>query len=618
MDANSPRLGDVLVDDGELTRPQLEFFMRNLRGRIGHGLCLRGLINGPALAKAIARQHGLERVDLTQNKPDRGLFTPRDLPHYLAHHFIPLQHRGNRLTLATPEPCDALRAFAQTHYGLTISFAVCTPRELAACLAHYGATTRTRHARLSLRRRYRHLVADRILTTHQLRGLALLGVSFVALGILAPRGGWNALLVACNLFYLVNLVLKCIFYYQGSQAVRAQRIVAKRLAEQAAALDDTTLPIYSILVPMYCESREVMARLITNLRALDYPEEKLDIKLILEADDTTTLAALKALHPPTNMEIVAVPPSNPRTKPKACNLALQQVRGEYVVIYDAEDAPARDQLKRAICLFRDGPDNLACLQASLNYYNRDENTLTQLFAIEYSSLFRLLLPALERLGIPIPLGGTSNHLKTAALRDAGGWDAFNVTEDADLGVRLCYLGYTTNVLPSLTLEESPIALSAWMKQRTRWIKGYIQTWLVYTRDPRELKRRLGLKGYYGFQFFIGAPALTFLLAPLFWATFFVSLTGIFPAALSPNMLVLCAFSFTGGTISHWLFASKILEIEGWHHMRRAFLLYPLYWLLHSVAAARALVQLVTAPHYWEKTSHGMSRIFPVDRAATHR
>jgi cellulose synthase/poly-beta-1,6-N-acetylglucosamine synthase-like glycosyltransferase len=277
------------------------------------------------------------------------------------------------------------------------------------------------------------------------------------------------------------------------------------------------------------------------------------------------------------------------------------------VIYDAEDAPAPDQLKRSVALFAQYPPEVACLQASLNYYNRHENLLTRLFSIEYSALFGLLLPALERMGLPIPLGGTSNHLRVVALRDAGGWDAFNVTEDADLGIRLAYFGYRTRILPSLTLEEAPVALGGWMKQRTRWIKGYIQTWLVYTRDPAELKRRLGTHGYYGFQFFVGAPALTFLLAPVFWAVFVLSLMGVF-TAISPMMLSFCMVAFVGGMVGHWLYARAVLCIERWDGMTLALVLFPLYWLLHSIAAGRALWQLATAPHYWEKTRHGLTRM----------
>ncbi len=606
------RLGDMLVGDGILHRHELEECIKHLRGRIGEVLRAHGLVHGRQLADALAKHHRLKRVDLHLNPPARALFTPRDLRHYNHHHYIPHHRDEAGFVLATSDPSEHLRAFAIAHYNAPIEFVVCSARELRHSLAEYGATTSTRHARLGLRRQFRHLVADRILTRMQLRGLALLLAGLLALGYFVPHG-WQALLVACNLFYAVSLALKLLFYHEGAKATRDYAAKEHSIAQHAAALVESTLPTYSILVPMYHETSDTMARLIANLTALDYPRELLDIKLILEADDTTTLIALKALNPPEMMEIIAVPPSNPRTKPKACNVALQRVRGEYVVIYDAEDHPAPDQLKRAVHVFRENPEHLACLQASLNYYNRDETLLTQMFAMEYSALFRLLLPALARLGMPIPLGGTSNHLKTAALREAGGWDAFNVTEDADLGVRLAYLGYSTQILPSLTLEESPISIDAWLKQRSRWIKGYIQTWLVYTRDRRELRRRLGNKGYYGFQFFIGAPALTFLLAPLFWATFLISLTGIFPASLSPEMQILCGFSLIGSILSHWLFARKTIQIEGWRHIRAAFWLYPFYWLLHSLAAAKALIQLITAPHYWEKTSHGLSKLFPQPR-----
>jgi len=608
MNSSTLRIGDILVAHGALARPQLEEMLRTTRSRIGHALRVSGVVNGRQLARALAEQTGVPHIDISQTAPDAGLFAPRDVPHYIAHHFIPFTRDGTSITLATSEPSEALRRFAELHYALSVRFVITTARELSQHLGARAATTSTRTARLGLRRRHRHLVADRTLLAHQSRGFLVLALIILSLICLAPRTSWDVILIGCNLFYIVNLVLKLAFYREGSSAQRTYKKSEITLAQHAAALHANDLPTYSILVPLYHESATVMARLIVNLDALEYPRDKLDIKLICEADDTQTITALKALQPPETMEIITVPTSLPRTKPKACNMALARVHGEYVVIYDAEDAPALDQLRRAVAMFRAGPKNLACLQASLNYYNRKENTLTRMFSLEYSALFRLLLPALERLGLPIPLGGTSNHLRTQALREVGGWDAFNVTEDADLGVRLAYFGYTTHTLPSLTLEESPITLAAWMKQRTRWIKGYIQTWLVFTRDPAELKRRLGTRGYYGFQFFIGAPALTFLLAPLFWVAFFVSFTGIFPSALSPAMQALCALSFIGGALCHWLFARKSMQLEGWTRMGLAFWLYPFYWLLHSLAAARAVWQLATAPHYWDKTRHGMSKL----------
>lgn len=605
----TPKLGELLVEGGALTPAELAQALSQLRGRLGNFLRSYGIVSAREVAQALATQHGVPLVYFDSAPPETQLFSPRELPMYLRHRFVPYRHRGGALTLATPEPSEVLRDFAQTYYRMPVNFVVTPARDLNQYFMSRAATATIRRSTLGLRRRYHDLVADCMLVGHQRRGFALLFLLLASGFYLAPHGMWFASLIACNLFYAVTLLVKFAFYRNGCLAARDEASAEATLAEKAAALSEVGLPTYSILVPMYRESKAVMARLIANLNALDYPKEKLDIKLIVERDDTATIEALKSLRPPETMEIIAVPPSQPRTKPKACNVALEQVRGEYLVIYDAEDAPAPDQLRRAVVMYRDGPEKLACVQASLNYYNREENLLTQLFSIEYSSLFRLLLPALARLKFPIPLGGTSNHLKVEVLREAGGWDAFNVTEDCDLGVRLHYLGYETRNLPSLTLEEAPITLGAWLKQRTRWIKGYIQTWLVYTRDAAELKRRLGGKAYYGFQFFVGAPALTFLFAPIFWMIFAVSLAGLMPIALPGWMVLLCAFSFVGGVLSHWLFARKVIEVEGWYHLRGAFFLYPFYWLLHSIAAARALWQLITAPHYWDKTTHGVSRAF---------
>ncbi len=558
--------------------------------------------------KALATNEHDDFLDFSAAPPDARLFIPRNLPHYNAHRYVPYARTKQALIVATSHPCPTLQKTLEDFYATPIHLLTTGQRDITAYFASVGATASTRRARLTLRRKHPHLVADRTLIPQQLYGLLFLVALLLGALLLAPKYSWQAIVLACNLFYLTSIAVKINFYKQGRAALRAQRKSMPKLREEVASLTNEVLPIYTILVPLYRESSDVMTRLIHSLSALDYPRDKLDIKFICEGDDHSTIEALKALRPPGLMQIITVPPSTPRTKPKACNVALQQIRGEFLVIFDAEDAPAQDQLKLAVAMFRAGNAHLACLQGSLNYYNRNENLLTQLFAIEYSALFRISLPALERLRMPIPLGGTSNHLRVSTLVEAGGWDAFNVTEDADLGIRLAYLGYETRMLPSLTLEEAPITLRAWLMQRTRWIKGYIQTWLVYMRDPGELKRRLGTTGYYGFQFFVGVPALTFLLAPIFWAVFIVSLTGYVTDRLSPLLYTLCAISFLGGIFSNWLYARAVLYTEGWRGMERAFTLYPLYWLLHSVAAARALWQLATDPHYWDKTTHGVSRV----------
>lgn len=599
------RLGDILVADGVIEREALEGFAVKASGRLGDYLKAHASLGGQALARALATQYGLSYVALDASPAERGLFSPRDLPQYLRHLYVPYRHEGGRLTIATPQPVEALRELLGE-----VNLVVISMRDFAAYLANAGAQAVTRRARLDLRRMHRGLVASRVMMPHQLRGFLLLAALLTGIWLLAPSSTWRTLLIFCNLFYFTTLAFKLQLYLQGMHAQRGSLRLQQSLDNDIAAMDERTLPVYTLLVPLYDESAAVMRRLIANLTALDYPKEKLDIKLICEADDEATIDALKALSPPQIMEILRVPPSRPRTKPKACNVALQQVRGEYLVIFDAEDAPEPKQLKRALALFRRSAGDVACLQSPLNYYNRNENMLTQLFAIEYGALFDLLLPALERMELPMPLGGTSNHLKVDVLRETGGWDAFNVTEDADLGIRLAYLGRKTRMLPSLTLEEAPITLGAWMKQRTRWIKGYIQTWLVYMRDAGELKRRLGTRGYYGFQFFIGAPALTFLFAPFFWGIFLLASLGLIPTHLSGGMVGLCLVSFMGGIASHWLFAREVVRRERWHEdMRLALLVFPFYWLLHSIACVRALWQLASAPHYWEKTTHGLSRVF---------
>lgn len=603
------RLGDILVSQGALSREALESALKPQRGKLGEFLHAHSLITPRQLARALAAHYGLAYIELLSHRPDRSLFKRLELPHYLRYRYVPVKLQGNTLTIATTGPNEALRHDVQRRTGFIVEMAVTSPRDLNAILSHYGEVAIRRRATHTLRRQHRHLSASRTLLPFQAKAFLLLAMLLLAAFLWDMEQSWNILLAGCNLFYFVALAFKLQLYSQGMIGARDMKKLDKKLSAEAAALAAESLPVYSILVPMYGESSAVMQRLIGHLQALDYPKEKLDIKLVVEADDTATIDALLALQPPETMEIIRVPPSTPRTKPKACNVALERVRGEFLVIFDAEDAPAPDQLRKAVALFRSERGDLACVQSPLNYYNRSENMLTRLFALEYSSLFRILLPALERMRLPIPLGGTSNHLRVEALVQCGGWDAFNVTEDADLGIRLAYFGYRTRILPSITLEEAPVKLGAWLKQRTRWIKGYIQTWLVYMRDPIALKGRLGLRAYYGFQFFVGAPALTFLLAPLLWGIFLIAPLGLLPTRLSPYMLTLCMISFAGGLAINWVYAQAVLRLEKWDGMASASAIFPFYWLLHSVACARALWQLARSPHYWEKTTHGVSRIF---------
>ena len=470
-------------------------------------------------------------------------------------------------------------------------------------------------------------------------------------------------------FYLIVILYKLLAVFLSVISPGEVRVTD----EEVAALTDEELPVYTILIPLYHE-REVAGKIIRYISRLDYPQEKLDVKLLLEEDDTETLEVCRGANLPGNYEIIIVPNSVPKTKPKACNHGLERARGEYVVIYDAEDRPEHDQLKKAVVAFRrtnEAPRGLlarlfrrrtetVCLQAKLNYFNPTQNLLTRWFTIEYSTWFDLFLPGLHRLGSPIPLGGTSNHFKTSVLQFIGGWDPFNVTEDCDLGIRLHKMGFNTRILDSTTWEEANSQVWNWVRQRSRWVKGYIQTHLVHMRNPFATAWKLGGAGLAGFLSSVGGLSLMLLLNPIFWAivAFYgacwlhdlgvsdwswraagalqesyvpgqwpwdrwlawegpwvwrmwfddpaaaATASGAFWNAWSQVFFVLTIVLFLGN------FFFVLMHV--WACLRRRLyrlipyaLLTPFYWVLISIGAWKGFLQLFTNPFKWEKTHHGL-------------
>ncbi len=364
------------------------------------------------------------------------------------------------------------------------------------------------------------------------------------------------------------------------------------------------LPGYAILVPLRNEW-EVIPGLVAALRALDYPSDRLDIIFVTEADDAGTRTALGAAELAAHMRVVTVPAGRPRTKPRALNYALQDARGDLVAVYDAEDVPDRDQLLKAAAAFADADHRLACVQARLDVYNPTQSTTTRQFALEYAALFHGVLPALDRLRLPLPLGGTSNHFRRSVLEDCGAWDAFNVTEDADLGIRFVRLGYRVAMLDSSTGEEAPALPRAWLNQRTRWLKGWMQTYLVHMRSPVRLVRELGPWGFFGFQAMLGGMILSALVHPWFvvWATWTIAVGG---AALpdAGALLWLCGFNLVAGYATGVALAvAAAAKIGAWRLVTSAVLI-PFYWLAISFAAYCAVFDLIRRPHYWAKTPHG--------------
>lgn len=376
---------------------------------------------------------------------------------------------------------------------------------------------------------------------------------------------------------------------------------------QALAVDEQDLPHYTVLVPAYREPT-VIAGMLAHLDRLDYPRAKLDVLILLEAGDDQTLQAVRAADPASHVRVVVVPPSAVTTKPRACNYGLQLTRGALVTIYDAEDRPEPLQLRRSAIALAGLPWEVAGLQARLGYFNADRNLLTRWFTGEYLSWFEHFLPGLVSLGAPIPLGGTSNHLRTDVLREVGGWDPYNVTEDADLGLRLARFGYRVEVLDSLTLEEANSDPINWVKQRSRWYKGYLQTWLVHMRHPLTVRRELGWRGLAGINLFVGGTPLLAMLNPLFWSMtllWFLAKPDLIAALFGGPLAYVAVACWIGGNFAMLYSGLVSLHEAGRPELLRSALLVPAYWVMMALAAVKAAVQLVSAPSFWEKTVHGL-------------
>ncbi len=527
--------------------------------------------------------------------------TPRQC---LIHGLLKDRRRAKSYVLA-PERLrpNALRALLR-ELG-PYRFSLATPGALREAIAHHFAPSLAKHAVETLAVRQPDRSARFPSVAWQRAALILGVIAALYSGIVAPAETVKVLTLALALLFVPVVALRLV-------AVAGLLRAGDRAHDTASVRGpDRELPVYTILVPLYREAH-MLPGLVDALARLDWPAPKLDIKLILEEVDAETVAAARALDLPSTMEIVVVPAREPRTKPKALNYALPLARGDYLVIYDAEDRPEPDQLRRAFAAFGAGPPNLATVQARLNLYNTEDNWLTRHFTIEYCALFDGLLPALDRLALPIPLGGTSNHFRVSALRWLLAWDPYNVTEDADLGMRLARAGYRCGVISSTTYEEAPVRFGSWLRQRTRWLKGFMQTWLVHMRKPRLLWRELGPRGFLAFQVMLGGTVLSALVHPWFYVlvAFELSRGGFLTTPQSllgwPFWLI-AWFSLAAGYLGAMALGLLTVQRRGYRLLLKQVPLMPVYWLLISLAAYRALWQYLTARFKWEKTEHGLAR-----------
>jgi cellulose synthase/poly-beta-1,6-N-acetylglucosamine synthase-like glycosyltransferase len=431
----------------------------------------------------------------------------------------------------------------------------------------------------------------------------MVAATVIVAGIWRPTSTLALLTGLVTVGYAVAILFRVALVWAATRREHRVRVND----EEARAVPDDELPVYTVLVPAYREP-QVIGLLLEHLAALDYPTDKLDVKLLLEADDEETITAARAALTGPHIEVVVVPEAAPRTKPKACNYGLRRAQGELVTIYDVEDIPEPLQLRRAVVALRRLGPTYACLQAELGYINSNQNWITRWFTLEYGSWFRGLLPGLTAMRMPIPLGGTSNHFRTDVLRRVGAWDPFNVTEDADVGIRLARLNYDVGVLDSVTLEEANSDFINWIKQRSRWYKGYLVTWIVHMRSPRETLRQLGWRGLLGLNFFVGATPVMALLNPLFWVMTVVWFVA-HPTELSAVFVV--PFYYVGlvclvfGNIAMIYLNVFTARTMGRPDLLGSALLFPVYWVMMSIAAAKAALQLLFNPSFWEKTTHGL-------------
>lgn len=586
-------------------------------------LVARGLVEDvDHFYQKIARLLGLRYIDeLPVNINDSGSLAHKIGAEVQSKYLFFAYRKDGFVTIATPDPTLGNDMLENTLPFLLekpreVRFAICPVSVVREAIlqSSYGASTRV--AESTLKEGKPSLSSYAIFNHTFVRVLLLLFLLSVVICFFFPYASFFAIYVFINMFYFVLNPVR--FFITLAGAKSRLPVVTN---EQVTALRDENLPIYTLLLPMKHEAA-VAGELINHLKKMQYPPDRLDIKIVAEVDDTETIDAVrKELSLQNNhtadsaiFDFIKVPVGSISTKPRSLNFALQFARGSVCVIYDAEDKPDVYQLKKAYATFLDQKLDTLCVQGKLNYYNSRQNILTRLFSMEYSFWFDALLPGLQKWHIPLPLGGTSNHFITDSLRRIGMWDPYNVTEDADIGWRLSRLGYKTAMVDSYTLEEASSTLWQWIKQRTRWQKGFLMTLLVHTRTPGKMWQELGPWGFMSSLVLFTTNFFLPVVNPLLWFLFFLwyipllfGLPGIgfltIPFWLEIAGLVNLLF---GNGVYLFIHALGVIKIKRYDLLPLLPLL-PLYWFLISFASFRALWQIVKDPYQWEKTPHGLGK-----------
>lgn len=599
----------ILTEMGVLTSADLMralTIQKRQNARLGDILRAHGMASEEAIVHALALQQQTTVLNTANSQPDPRLIDRLGPTRCLRMGCLPWRRAGSVTLIATAAPDRFAEQRGELEAALgPVAMVVISESDLHRALIGSRRNLLTLMAETCVR-------AEESCRSWNARRFSL--VLGAALALLVGSALVAPLVSFLALFGVVLLALSLGTALRVAAAVTQLRSLRRaRRAMQgegapcpAAEAPFERKPVVSMIVPLFREPN-IAPRLVARLGALTYPRELLDVMLVVEEDDHLTRAALARSRLPQWVRVIPVPDSTLRTKPRALNYALNFARGSIIGVYDAEDAPAPDQLHRVAARFAQGGADLACVQGVLDYYNPATNWLSRCFTIEYAAWFRLILPGFEKLGLAVPLGGTTLFFRRDILESLGGWDAHNVTEDADLGIRLARHGYRTELLDTVTLEEANCRVLPWIRQRSRWLKGYAMTYAVHMRDPLLLWRQLGPWRFFGFQVLFLGTLIQFLLAPILWS-FWLMLFGLghpLAEAMPASALLAIAALFLISEVTNLTINISALSARDHRFLRVWALSLHLYFPLAAIAAYKGCWEMIISPYYWDKTTHGL-------------
>lgn len=599
-------LGRILVNEGLITQADLVHALQDQQAMdvsLGEILVAKGIVSPAQVCAALAMQHRLQQVDLELDPPKPGMAQLIKATDCLRFGIVPWRSLGNTILVATSTP-DEFADIAQqiAPEGISLLPVIAEPQKISQSisalfgqeLAQRAATRvppiescRTWQVEANSRRAWAFAV------------LALIAALFIT----APAWTFTAIILWALCTSVLTVSLRTAAFF-------ARTFLCKAPPEPPPKQDKHTglRPRVSVLVPLLRE-KEIATALIARLTKLTYPKSLLQIVLVLEEGDDMTLETIARTSLPQWFDVVVVPQANRlRTKPRALNYALDFCKGSIIGVWDAEDAPDADQIDRIVQHFDQAPDNVACIQGVLDYYNARTNWISRCFTIEYASWWRVILPGIARMGLIVPLGGTTLFFRRDILEKLNGWDAHNVTEDADLGVRLARHGYKTDLLPTVTYEEANFRPWPWVKQRSRWLKGFLITWCVHMRHPVRLMQEVGMARFLGIQTLFLATFSQFICAPLLW-TFCLTLFGVphpVEATLGTRIFTGLFVFFVFAELLNISIACVAVCGKAHRHLIPWAISLPVYFMLGTFAAHKALYEFVFSPFYWDKTEHGVA------------